>query len=216
MSERNQRAPTGVKIGIAVFATVVLGLFALIAFSVARRATSDCELCDAVETNDPAQVRTALENQVPIDDRAWQVAVISLSNSNGGTAETAIARLLVERGADPNAFWVMGGTRASRSAVQTAGSKMWASAVLAQASAAPDLVDTMVAHGLDVKGPAGAQALIAAAILERTAAVASLLRAGVPANSSDGEPGPSALAYAIQTRNLELIRVIEASGGREW
>ncbi len=216
MSEHRGGPPVGVKIGIAIFATVVLGVFALIVFAVIRRATSECALCDAVATNDPAQVRTALDNGAPIDDRAWQVAVIDVSNTNGGAAEMAIARLLVERGADPNAFWVMGGTRASRSAVQSAGSKMWASGVLAQASATPDLVDTMVAHGLDVKGSAAAEALIAATILERTPVVVSLLRAGVPANRTDGERGPSALAYAIQTRNLALIEAIEASGGREW
>lgn len=216
MSVGRERPPIGVKIGIAVFATVVLGLFALIVFAVVRRHTTDCALCDAVATNDPAQVRTALDSGAPLDDRGWQAAVISLSNSNGGAAEIAIARLLVERGADPNAFWFMGGSRASRSAVEGAASKMWASAVLAQASAAPDLVDTMVAHGLDVNGSAAAEALIAAAVLERTPAVVSLLRAGVPANRTDGERGPSALAYAIQTRNLELIRAIEAGGGREW
>jgi ankyrin repeat protein len=216
MSSTGDRAPTAVKFGIAVFATLLLGLFALIVFSVGRRANSPCPLCDAVDTNDPAQVRTALEDGAPIDDRAWQIAVINLSNSNGGVPEIAIARLLVERGADPNASWSVGGSTSTRSTVQRGASKTWASTVLAQASAEPSLVDAMLAHGLEVRGVAAAEALIAAAVLERTAVVLSLLRAGVPPNRQDGEGGPSALAYAIQTRNLELIGALEAGGGREW
>lgn len=216
MTAHPDRPPRAVLIGIGVFAVLALGLCAVIVFAALRRAASDCPLCDAVDTNDPARVRAALVDGAPIDDRAWQVAVLNLSNSNGGASQIAIVRLLMEAGADPNANWSMGGSMSTRSTVQRASSTMWASAVLAQATATPDLVDVMLSHGLDVGGPAAAEALIGAVVMQRTAVVDRLLRAGVPPNGPSDSGAPSALAHAIQTRDRALIATIEAAGGREW
>ena len=84
---------------------------------------------------------------------------------------------------------------------QRAASTQWASAVLAQASADPGLADAMLAHGLDVKASSGAEALIGAVVMERTAVVASLLRAGVPPTARARAPGrrrwPTPFRHAI-------------------
>ena len=114
MTGASSRPPRAVVIGIAVFAMLVLGLFALIVVSLVRQTGSDCALCEAVDSHDPSQVRTALEGRKPVDDRAWHLAVIHLSNSNGGAAEIAVVRLLLEHGANPNAYWLGGGSTSSR------------------------------------------------------------------------------------------------------
>ena len=216
MTVRADRPPRAVVIGIAVFAALVIGVFTVIVVSLVRSARADCPLCDAVATNEPADVRAALDRGAPMATLAWEAAVIHLGNAPDGEAEAQIVRLLLERGADPNAYFFVGGTMASRSAVQPSASKIWASSVIAQSTAADEITAAMITHGLAPRGQAAAEALIAAAISERVPAVRRLIDAGVPPNRVDGEGGPSALARAIQTRNLELIAVLEAAGGREW
>ena len=216
MTVRADRPPRAVIIGIAVFATVVLALFTFIVVSLVREARVECPLCEAVATNDPAKVRVALDDGAPMADAAWEAAVRRVTDSGADASAVEIVRTMLSRGADPNASWFVGGTEARRSAIQPAATRMWASAVLAQSTASDALTAAMITHGLAPRGQAAAEALIAAAISERVPAVRRLIDAGVPPNRVDGEGGPSALARAIQTRNLELIAVLEAAGGREW
>jgi ankyrin repeat protein len=79
------------------------------------------------------------------------------------------------------------------------------------------MVALLVSRGLDVRGTPGGEALRAAVIARRHAAVRALLDAGAPVNHvSVNSDRTTPLAEAIQTRDLALIEMVEAAGGLEW
>jgi hypothetical protein len=215
MTAASQSPPRGVTIGIAVAALALVALFGAIAFVVIRQQTTPCPLCDAVDTGDPAAVKAALDGRTAIDNRAWQIAILAVANAPGSQPSMEIARLLVEAGADPNAWWSMP-MPARRSAVSGRGGQLRASVVLAMTADTPVLVDALIARGLDVSGPPGGEALVAAAGIAHLAVVERLLSAGVPPNYQSHDDGLMPLAAAIQTRHLGVIAAIESAGGREW
>lgn len=212
----NRRSPSrGAKIGIALAALALVALFGTIALLMIRQPTAPCPLCAAVDAGDPVAVKAALDAGTALDDRAWQAAILAVSNAPGSQPAIEIARLLVEAGADPNAGWSMP-MPARRSAMSGRGGQLRASVVLAMTDDTPVLVDALIAHGLDIGGPPAGEALVAAAGVAHLTVVERLLRAGVSPNYASQDAGLMPLAAAIQTRHLGVIAAIENAGGREW
>jgi hypothetical protein len=213
------RPPTIVLVVIGVGLAVALGVMGLVVYGVmsqSRAANEPCPLCDAVATKDPEQVEAALASDATVSPRAWRDAIDNLQGFvDARGPEVEIARMLAEHGGDPNVWWSTG-SRASRSAISSAGGQTWAAAVLAMAADRPELVDALIAHGLEVSGRPGGEALVGAAAAGHARVVARLLKAGVPPNYKSTAEGVTPLALAIQTGNIEVIAAIEQAGGREW
>lgn len=185
---------------------VPLALLGLVAYVIlSTEDAPPCALCQAVERQDPEGVSSGLAAGAAVDDRAWHAALQQLPT--GSDSAKAIVRLLATNGANPNYTW-----RFSRSTPEGD----WAAAIVAERTDDLALIDALIAHGLDVKGQAGAEALVAAAAGAREGVVQRLLAAGVPADARGRWPQRSALAEAIQTRHAGTIAALEAAGATEW
>jgi ankyrin repeat protein len=191
-------------------AVLALGAFAC-------GAPPPCELCDAVAAGDTAAVGAALRAGAAVTPQAWQTALERLDRGGGrdpvDAKDREIVDVLLRHGADPNHVWVTtsGVRRDLRSRTER-----FAAATLLAAWDDPSLVDALIERGLDATGTAGGEALVAAAGAEHGRAVARLLEAGAPVNHVSAHDGLTALASAIQTRNLAVIAALESAGAVEW
>lgn len=217
--------------GVMVSVVPILGLFGWIVIQL-NRPVEDCPLCDAVVTEDPTAVERALSDAATVNDRAWRMAlerVDSPQDHEGPPLE--IVTTLLSRGADPNYFWTgaSGGTSQAGGSVtfgdvtvgsgssRSSGRRHFAAAAVAGDTDKVQTIDLFLQKGLDVKGAPAGEALVAAARASHVNTVRRLLQAGVPVNYVASEvPRRTALAEAIQTRDLAVIAALESAGAREW
>lgn len=169
-----------------------------------------CVLCDAVESKDVTRVQEVLRGGATVDRVSWELAVTSLGN--GDAEGEPLVRLLAAAGATPNHRISAAGS-ARRGAMNPSGSTAVA-AIISLNSDDVSIIDALLAHGLDVKGATGAEALAAGAAVGHTGVVERLLAAGAPVNTK--VEGQTALALAIQSRHLPTIAALEKAGGLEW
>lgn len=189
-------------------AALVVGLG--LAAGLACGPAEPCPLCDAVAARDVARVEGVLQAGAAADRVSWELAVTALAN---GDAEGArLVSLLARHGADPN-HTIAAVSDARRGAPARSGSTAVAG-IIAGNTRDVSILDALIANGLAVTGPPGAEALIAAAAARHDGGVTRLLAAGVPVNAVVDRQ--TALAAAIQTRHLPTIAVLEAAGGLEW
>lgn len=169
-----------------------------------------CAQCDAVAARDVGRLREALEGGARAERLAWELALNHLSN--GEREGRDLVTLLAQRGADPNLTWTSPGSARRGSTRDT--SLIYAAAVVAMNIPTTDVIDVLIANGLDITGGPGTAALAGAVAVSHTAVVERLLAAGVPVNPATGDESP--LSIAIQTRHLPTIAVLEKAGALEW
>lgn len=219
-------------IGMLVLLVPVFGVFGWVVFRLTRPA-EPCPLCDVVTTGDSAAVDRALADGAAVTDDAWALALqrVESPQDHGGPPLQIVAALL-EHGADANFSWssisprassggasiTLGGTTASTaSAGGSSRRRHFAAAAIASDTDDVAILDRLLDRGLDPRGQAAGEALIAAAMAGHARLVSRLLDAGVPPNYVASQaPRRTALAEAIQTLNLDVIAALEAAGGREW
>lgn len=175
-----------------------------------------CTLCEAIDRRDVAAVQALVARGEPVSRDALERAIEprGLDQRTGARLEPRdrrIAELLLARG-DANARWTV--TRSGRGSQQT--QRHLGAALL---TAWPDAaaVALLLQRGLDAKGEPGGEALRAAAERGGRDAVQALLATGAPVNHAgpDGK-GMTALAHAIQRRDLPMIDALERAGALEW
>lgn len=185
--------------------------------------TDVCNLCDAIEERDVEAVRTLLNNGEPVTQAALDMAadpsrVRSRSMASPDAVDREVVDLLLERG-DPNAYWMLARSR-GRNDTFSSGSQttVYLAAALMDLWGNAAIVEQLITRGLDVRGTPGGEALREAAIGERLEAARALLAAGAPVNHVGVNvlSRTTPLAEAIQTRNLEMIALLEDAGAVEW
>ncbi len=185
--------------------------------------TGPCRLCDAIEERDVDTVRALVNDGEPATQQALEVAadparVFSRSMTSPDAIDRDIVEALLDHG-DPNTRWMLARAR-GRDDRYSGGSQttVYLAAALMELWGDAAIVEQLVARGLDVRGTPGGEALRQAAIDERLEGARALLSAGAPVNHVGvnvmGRTTP--LAEAIQTRNLELIALLESAGAVEW
>ena len=223
------RARTALLWGTFVVLIPALGVLGWVALQFTKTPDA-CPLCEAVDSGDVARVRAGIDAGGAVTIAAWHDALEGLQGA-GPTLE--IVALLLDHGADPNEFWTpsrsytVGGTTASArfgdttlasgDVTRPSRRRVFAAQVVAERSGDLALINRFLDHGLDVHGPGAGEALMAAARGGHLEMVRRLLGAGVPVNYVASQPPRrTALAEAIQMRDLPLIGVLEGKGAREW
>jgi hypothetical protein len=180
------------------------------------------EAYDPAEAGNLAGVTAALAAQAGPTERA-QAATGALDvaltgfETHGRTdpARRAIVVALLEAGADPDDRTTTGGGGDSRgssiSRSGTSGVRYAAERVVRAHDG--DLLELLVAKGLDVKGAPGAAALTAAAAAGHLDMARRLVALGADVNPRNGR---SPLAEAIHGRHREVIALLDEKGAREW
>ncbi len=181
-----------------------------------------CRLCEAVAARNPGTVRALIGQGEPVSQRAleeaadpnWISSRLELESPDARDRE--IVEVLVQHG-DPNTKWTETSRRSRSSTSSGTTTTTYLAAALMQTWGDEQMVALLVRRGLDVRGPAGGEALRQAVIGRRHAAVRALLDAGAPVNhvSVNGDR-TTPLAEAIQSRDLALIESLEAAGAVEW
>jgi hypothetical protein len=182
-----------------------------------------CRLCDAVDARDVVAVRELLADGEAVTTRVLETAadpshVVARTPAGGPEAvDREIVELLLERG-DPNARWMLAGSRLRGSSSSGSQKAVYLAEALVEVWGDRALVERLIARGLDVRGTPGGQALRQAVISGRQDAVVALLAAGAPVNHVGVNvlDRTTPLAEAIQARDLALIALLESAGAVEW
>lgn len=190
-----------------------------------------CTLCPAIDQRDPQALQGLLARGEPVTVAALEHAfdpnllTVRLRGDAPGATDRRIAELLIDAG-DVNSQWTVvllsGGGGSARSTTGRSGSSWQFKRTLAGAviETWPDaaMVARLLQRGLDVRGAAGGEALRSAAAAGGRTAVQALLAAGAPVNhvGADKLRPTTALAEAIQRRDLAVIADLEAAGALEW
>lgn len=190
-------------------------------------------LCAAVEAHDVDDVRHLLE-QPGIDLNANQRntatscrpfpqamdAVMPESLTDDRRA-FEIVQLMLEHGADANSCWMQAASQTGN--LRRARDSGYLCVIeYAARRQSPAMVQLVLSRGADVKGAAGASALLEAALLGRLDMVKMLVEAGAPLNevrSPDRASGSSvpALGGAVKEMHDDVIAYLEAQpGAREF
>jgi hypothetical protein len=187
-------------------------------------------LCAAIEARDPGQVSALLEAGAPVDAQVLELAVdpeVLASRLRGSDPEDrdyAIAMLLLEH-ADPNVRWrkFAQGRGASTPGGSTQGfgstnpDYQYLAASITTLWDDPAPLALLTERGLDIEGVPGGEALYRAVAAQHMSSVKTLLAAGAPVNHRYvNHPRNTPLSEAIQTRNVELIALLEEAGAVEW
>jgi len=184
-------------------------------------ADGPCRLCDAVEARDASAVRTLLEEGEPVTAVVLEVAtdpglvMTRLKGDRPEPRDREIVEMLLDRG-DPHARWVVS-SYGRRSTSATRVTRFAASSVM-ELWGDRAMVDLLRRRGLDVNGQAAGEALRHAVANRRHEAVRALIDAGVAVNfvGINVLQRTTPLAEAIQTRDLDVIAMLEAAGAVEW
>lgn len=202
----------------AVAAVLVLATLSL----AGCEAPPPCRLCDAIEARDVGSVRALLAAGEAVTPRVLEEAadpsrVTARAGGDPGPVDRELVDLLLETG-DPNAYWRIAGNRLRHSSMSSAQTTLYLAESLMELWGDRALVERLLARGLDVRGTPGGQALRQAVISRRADAVRALVAAGAPVNHAgvNALDRTTPLAEAIQTRDLELIALLEAAGAVEW
>ena len=180
------------------------------------------EAYDPAEAGNLAGVTAALAAQSDTAERA-QTATGALdvaltgfeTHGRSEPDRRAIVVALLQAGADPNDRTTTGGGGDSRgSGISRSGTSgiRYAAERVVHANDG-DLLELLIAKGLDVKGAPGAAALTTAAADGRVGMVRRLVALGADVNPRNGR---SPLAEAIHGRHREVITVLDEKGAREW
>jgi hypothetical protein len=190
----------------------------LLALSAACSATP-CLLCEAIVSGDEAAVRARLAAGDSVTMTALRLAVDQttilsrLGMAELGDTERAIADAVVQQ-ADVNGRWSELTT--DRRSARSSRMYMYAAAAAVQTWGDSAMLGLLLQRGLDVRGVPGGEALVMAAREGRADAVRLLLAAGAPVNHTGISVPTTALAEAIQRRDLAMIDRLEAAGALEW
>jgi len=184
-----------------------------------------CPLCPAIAQRAPQAVQALLDRGEPVTREALEKAIEprrldQRTQFSLEPRDRRIAELLIARG-DVNARWHVSASSGGRgsSTVRGSGYQRHLAAAVMVNWPDPALVALLVQRGLDVKGEAGGEALRAAAVAGSRDAVRAWIAAGAPVNhvGTEGSFGrTTALAEAIQRRDLAMIADLEAAGALEW
>lgn len=178
-----------------------------------------CLLCDAIESGDEARVRVRLAAGDTVTPAVLRLALDQttilgrLRMAELGATERAIADAVLQR-ADVNQRWSELTT--DRYSARSSRSYVYAAAAAVQTWGDSAMVAMLLDRGLDVGGVPGGEALVMAAREGRDEALRLLLSAGAPVNHTGVSVPSTALAEAIQRRDLALIALLEAAGAVEW
>lgn len=184
-----------------------------------------CPLCPAIGQRDPPAVQALLDRGEPVTREALEDAIEprrldQRTQFRIEPRDRRIAELLIARG-NVHARWhvstTSGGT--GTSSVRGSGFQRHLAAAVMVNWPDPAMVALLLQRGLDAKGEAGGEALRAAVVAGGRDAVRAWIAAGAPVNhvGTEGSFGrTTALAEAIQRRDLAMIADLEAAGALEW
>jgi len=181
--------------------------------------TAPCPLCRAIEAGDEPAVRARLAAGDSVTLAALQLAIDQttilgrLGMAELGATDRAIADAVLQH-ADVNRRWSEVTT--DRHSARSSRSYVYAAAAAVQTWGDSAMIALLLDRGLDVRGVPGGEALVVAAREGRADAVRLLLAAGAPVNHTGVSVPSTALAEAIQRRDLALIATLEAAGALEW
>jgi ankyrin repeat protein len=188
-----ERAPRrGARVAWLLAATLLVA-------ATANAAPGSSGLAEAARRGDVAAVRTLLKADTAKDDLAAQTAdnmtpLLYAAQSN----DLAMARLLLDAGADPNLANLYGVT------------PLW----LAATNASAPFVELLLKHGANAAGalPSGETPLMAAARAGDAVSIDLLIKAGADPNAAQESQGETALMWAAAENHAEAIRAL-AKGG---
>jgi ankyrin repeat protein len=156
------------------------------------------EIDDAVRRGDVARVRALLDSNTPPDlnlpARDGLTPLLWAAQAN----DIALARTLLEAGADPNS--------ANRYGI----SPLW----LAATNRSAALVELLFAYGADAAAtmPHGETVLMAAARAGDAASIRLLIAAGADPNAAETSHGETALIWAAAENHPDAVRALVADG----